>query len=177
MLNHILQAVFEICGLVVFGLMLIGLPFGWGTTCAAWHRAHGVSRKETSCRAAAVPALVLLGGYFLVPTVGNRVWIFWLLVISTVAALAGVRWECHRYPDPPRLYRWWSEKDFLELPFTGPGVNLPAYECWKCGKSKLGFWLHEVTIQDKYKKNHAFAWMPVCEECVLSASESLYGPS
>jgi hypothetical protein len=173
-LNQIVQIAFSAWGLVLVCVLFIGLPFGWAQTCAAWHRAHGVSRKEAYFRAVAVPALLLLGGYFLVPTHANRTWVFWLLVAGTVAALVGVRWECRRYPEPPRLHRWWSEGDFPE------GLDMcshPVYECWKCGVTKAGFWQYEASVQDKKKQDHAFAWMPICEACAQKARQTPSGPS
>ena len=163
MLSQILLIVLGMIGVVFF----CAIPICWGRDCAAWQRAYGVSWREAYLRAVTVPAILLLTGFFLVPTADNRTWIFWLLVAGSAAAVVGVRWECHRYPEPPRVLRFWSEDDFPDgLPLDG----YPCYECWKCSETKVGFWHYEATIQDKKKQEHAFAWMPVCDTCAQKAS-------
>jgi hypothetical protein len=87
-------------------------------------------------------------------------------VTGNAAAFAGVRWECRRHQEPPRLGRWWSEEEYPSY----------VFECWKCGKTKSGPWIYESTLQDRDKQEYAFAWMPVCEKCGLEAKAVPSGP-
>jgi hypothetical protein len=160
----------EILGYVGIAILssplTVGIPFGWGRKCAAWQRGCGVSSAETHWRAVSVPLLILLGMWFVYPGAHNHGLIFWLIILTTAASLAGLRRERRRHPEPSRTYRWSSEDDFVE-----PGIifGYPVFDCWKCGAKRSGSWNYEATIQDKGKQEYAFAWMPICDECAEKA--------
>jgi hypothetical protein len=125
-----------------------------------------VSRADAYVRSVTPVSILLLAGYMLVPTEDNRIVDFWLLVIGNVSALVGVRWDLSSHPEPPRLYRWWSDGEF----------SGHVYECWKCGKTKSGPWNYDATVQDKHRQEYAFAWLPVCDECAETARATVSGP-
>jgi hypothetical protein len=138
--------------------MLIVFTLMWGVDCAAWSRSVGSSRGAAFWRCFSLPVAFLLGYALLAELDKTRTIV--LLLLSAIATSIGTRWGRRKHPEPtvarPRVGDYSSD-----VPW-----NYSGYSCWKCGRFGAGEWPYEATLQDRERKNHAFAWHPICDSCI-----------